>query len=97
MMRSTFSITTMASSTTMPIASTRPNRVRVLIENPKAYMPAKAPMMDTGTARQGMRVARRLFKKRNTMRKTSATASKSVMTTSLMEMRTKVVVSWGMV
>ena len=32
MMRSTFSITTMASSTTMPMASTRPNKVSWLIE-----------------------------------------------------------------
>ena len=32
MFRSTFSTTTMASSTTMPMASTRPNNVRVLIE-----------------------------------------------------------------
>jgi hypothetical protein len=32
MLRSAFSTTTMASSTTMPIASTSPNRVKVLIE-----------------------------------------------------------------
>ncbi len=32
MLRSAFSTTTIASSTTMPIASTRPNSVRVLIE-----------------------------------------------------------------
>jgi hypothetical protein len=32
MMRSMFSSTTIASSTTMPIASTMPNRVSVLIE-----------------------------------------------------------------
>ena len=32
MMRSTFSSTTMASSTTIPMASTMPNRVSVLIE-----------------------------------------------------------------
>jgi hypothetical protein len=35
MLRSTFSTTTMASSTTMPIASTRPKSVRALIEKPK--------------------------------------------------------------
>ena len=32
MLRSAFSTTTIASSTTMPIASTRPNSVSVLIE-----------------------------------------------------------------
>ncbi len=36
MRRSTFSTTTMASSTTMPIASTRPNSDSVLMEKPNA-------------------------------------------------------------
>ena len=36
MLRSTFSTTTIASSTTMPIASTRPNSDSVLIEKPNA-------------------------------------------------------------
>ena len=34
MMRSTFSTTTMASSTRMPIASTMPNSVSMLIDSP---------------------------------------------------------------
>ena len=38
MLRSTFSTTTIASSTTMPIASTRPNSDRLLSEKPKAAM-----------------------------------------------------------
>ena len=58
MMRSTFSSTTMASSTTMPMASTSPNRVSRLIEKPSRYMPAKVPMIDTGTAMIGMIIAR---------------------------------------
>jgi hypothetical protein len=58
--RSTFSTTTIASSTTMPIASTRPNKVRVLIENPSAHMTANVPMIDTGIASSGMIVARQL-------------------------------------
>ena len=36
MCRSTFSTTTMESSTTMPMASTRPNSDSVLIEKPSA-------------------------------------------------------------
>ena len=36
MLRSTFSTTTMASSTTMPMASTRPNSDRLLSEKPNA-------------------------------------------------------------
>ena len=45
----TASTTTMASSTTMPMASTRPNRVSVLIEKPKTCKKAKVPTSDTGT------------------------------------------------
>ncbi len=60
MCRSTFSSTTIASSTTIPIASTMPNRVSELIEKPSRYMPANVPTSDTGTATDGMIVARRL-------------------------------------
>ena len=93
MCRSTFSSTTMASSTTMPMASTRPNMVRVLMENPSAYMPANVPTMDTGTARQGISVARQFWRNRYTTRNTSTMASNRVLTTSSMEILTKVVVS----
>ena len=50
----------MASSTTMPIASTMPNKVSELMEKPRRYMPANVPISDTGTATVGMTVARRL-------------------------------------
>ena len=62
--RSTFSSTTMASSTTMPMASTMANRVRVLMEKPNTHRPAKAPMRETGTAMIGIRVARQLCRNR---------------------------------
>ena len=52
------STTTMASSTTMPIASTTDSSVRMLIENPIAAMAANAPMIVTGTVVAGTRVAR---------------------------------------
>ena len=52
MLRSTFSTTTIASSTTMPMASTSPNRVSVLIEKPKSSMNANVPTIETGTATQ---------------------------------------------
>ena len=51
---STASTTTMASSTTMPIASTRPNSVRLFRLKPTAAMTAKVPTMATGTATSGM-------------------------------------------
>ncbi len=78
MLRSTFSITTIASSTTMPMASTRPNSVSMLMEKPSAAMPAKVPMIDTGTASTGMSVTRKLCRKRYTTSTTSISASKKV-------------------
>ena len=57
---STDSTTTIASSTTVPIARIRPNRVNMLIENPSGPKSAKVPTSETGIARSGIRVARRL-------------------------------------
>ena len=58
--RSTFSITTIASSTTMPVASTMAKSVSVLIEKSSRWTNAKAPMSDTGSVSVGMSVARQL-------------------------------------
>ncbi len=93
MMRSTFSITTIASSTTMPIASTRPNKVSRLTEKPSSRMPKKAPITETGTASTGISVARQLWRKRNTTSVTSPSASNSVFATSLIDAVMKGVVS----
>ena len=56
MIRSTFSTTTMASSTRIPMASTMPNMVSTLIENPSTSMVAKVPISATGTTSVGIRV-----------------------------------------
>jgi len=93
MIRSTFSTTTMASSTSRPMAKTKPNMVRVLIEKPKAAMMPKVPSMTTGTAMVGMRVARKFWRNRYITRKTRITASTKVWATSSMEILIKVVVS----
>ena len=87
-LRSTFSTTTMASSTTMPIASTRPNSDSVLIEKPKPSITAKVPMIDTGTATSGMIEARQVCRKIITTSTTSATASSRVWITDLIDSRT---------
>ncbi len=58
MRRTIFSKTTMASSTTSPIASTNPSSVRVLIEKPRAAMMMNAEIMEIGIVRAGMIVAR---------------------------------------
>ena len=55
-MRSTFSTTTMASSTMMPMASTMPNMVRTLMEKPASNMTVKVPSSATGATRAGIRV-----------------------------------------
>src|SRR5262249_44557400 len=78
MLRSTFSTTTMASSTTMPIASTSPNKLSALMENPNTYITAKVPMIETGTASSGMIEARQVCRNRITTSPPSAIASGTV-------------------
>ena len=56
--RKIFSNTTMASSTTRPMASTIPSSVSTLMENPSAYITVKAAIMETGMVMAGMSVAR---------------------------------------
>ena len=53
-----FSSTTMASSTTSPIASTKPSSVNVLIEKSSAAMTIKAEIIEMGIVKAGMTVAR---------------------------------------
>ena len=80
----TASTTTMASSTTMPMASTRPSSESVLMEKPNKGNTAKVPINETGTAREGISVARTFWRKMNTTRITSAMAWNRVITISLM-------------
>ncbi len=93
MMRSTFSTTTMASSTSRPMASTSPNIDSVLIEKPTAAMTPNVPSSTTGTAMVGTSVALMFCRNSSITRKTSATPSNSVLTTSVMEVLTNGVVS----
>ncbi len=55
---STASTTTIASSTTRPMANTIANRVNVLMEKSKRTKAANVPSKDTGTAIIGMIVER---------------------------------------
>src|SRR5258708_25848513 len=79
MWRSTASTTTMASSTTNPIAKTSPNKESVLIENPSKGKKTNVPTNETGTASNGIKVARQLCKKRKTTAATKTRASASVL------------------
>ena len=58
-----FSITTMASSTTSPVARVMPNRVSVLTENPSSLTKAKVPISETGMVTAGMMVLRQSCEK----------------------------------
>ena len=72
MLRSTFSTTTIASSTTMPTASTSPNSVRLFSVKPNVAMKKNVPISDTGIAMIGMTAARQVCRK---MMMTSTTSS----------------------
>ena len=91
MLRSTFSTTTMASSTTMPTASTRPNRDRLLSDIPNAARIVNGPTRETGIATTGMMVARQFCRKRNTTPTTSRIATKIVTMTSWIDFPMKTV------
>ncbi len=93
-MCSTASTTTMASSTTMPIASTRASSEMVLAEKPSASMTAKVPISATGTAMMGISVARKLPRKMKTTIATSTKASISVWITLSIVACTNTVVSY---
>jgi hypothetical protein len=89
----TASTTTMASSTTMPMASTRPNMERVFTEKPRRGKKMKVPMRETGTVMRGMMVARRFCRKMKTTSVTRITASTNVWTMDSIEASTAGVVS----
>ncbi len=91
----TASTTTIASSTTIPIARTSPNSVNVLIEKPSAVNAANVPTSEIGTTRIGINVARQLCRNRNTTSTTRAKASTSVVTTSFSDSVTNGVVLYG--
>ena len=74
----TASITTIASSTTIPIAITRANNDIMLSVMLKTSIAMKLPNKDTGTAIIGITAERQSPKKTNTTRATSMKASNNV-------------------
>ena len=90
---STASTTTIASSTTMPIASTRPKSVRLLRLKPITSMTANVPTMPTGTAISGMIADRQFCRNTSTTSATRITESSSVLNTSSIDSRMNGVVS----
>src|SRR5690625_3335001 len=85
--RAIFSIMTMASSTTKPVAMVSAMRVRLLMLKPRAYMRAKVPTNDNGTTTLGIKVAVQVRKKVKVTATTSTMASMSSICTCLIEAR----------
>ena len=86
-----FSIITMASSTTKPVAMVSAISVRLLMEKPERYITPKVPTSDSGTATPGIAVAAALRRNRKITITTSAIASASSIFTSVTEARIEVV------
>src|SRR5690606_14426232 len=81
----TASTTTMASSTTIPMAKIMAKRVNILMEYPKSCRKKKVPTMATGTAMAGIRVDFKSWRNKKTTRNTRMKASIRVATTWSME------------
>ena len=73
-----FSSTTMASSTTSPMASTSASSVSVLMVKPASAISAKLPMRLTGIVTSGMMEARTVRRNTKITSATSTTASPMV-------------------
>ncbi len=73
-----FSKTTMASSTTMPMASTNPKSEMLLRLKPMTAMTPKVPIKETGTSIMGRIMARQSWRNRSTTMATRITASRRV-------------------
>ncbi|MNE44264.1 hypothetical protein D3C80_1384840 [compost metagenome] len=90
-----FSSTTMASSTTNPVAMVSAISDRLLRLKSHRYMAANVPISETGTATAGISVARPERRNRNTTRITSAMEITSVCSTSSSEARIVGERSWA--
>ena len=94
-LRLMFSSTTMASSTTMPVARTSASSVRMLIENPSIQIAATVPISATGIATLGTSVARIEPMKTQMVAMTIDMVSDNVISTSRTELRMKI--AWSSV
>ena len=88
-----FSIITMESSTTKPVATVSAISERLSIEKPHRYITASVPISETGTEMLGMMVARRLRRNTKITATTSRTLSVSSNSASSTEARIEVVPS----
>src|SRR3984893_6970792 len=87
MYRLMFSITTIASSMSKPVAMVKAISERLSRLKPRRYMADSVPMRESDTDKLGMMVARRLRKNKNTTSTTSTTERQSANSISLTEAR----------
>ncbi len=97
MWRLMFSSTTMASSTTKPVATVRAISDRLSRLKPSRNITPMVPSRDTVTATAGTMVARALFRKKATISTTRMTAKTSVSSTFRSEARMVMVRSMAVV
>ena len=79
----------------MPMASTNPNMVSVLMVKPSGIKKQKVPNMETGIASTGMSVERQFCRNTNTTMATSPSVRSRVCTTSFIDTLTTVTDSKG--
>ena len=77
-----FSVTTIPSSTTRPVASTIARSVSTFIENPKMYIIKNEPTSETGISIKGRNAITQSLKKRKMIITTSIIATSKVSVTS---------------
>src|SRR5690625_691493 len=85
---STFSTTTMASSTRIPMAKTIANMVNTLTEKPKVFITSMEPKIATGTTNAGIIVYRMFCKNTYMTINTNTIASSKVWTTCSIDVST---------
>ena len=83
-----FSVTTMPSSTTSPVASTIPSSVSTFMENPKMYITKNVAINDIGISIMGRIAISQFLKKKKITSTTSVKEIRSVSSTSLMALLT---------
>ena len=82
-----FSVTTIPSSTTNPVANTIPSNVRILMENPEIYITKNVATKEIGISIKGRIAVSQSRKKKKITSTTNAKEINNVSSTSLIDLR----------
>ena len=91
--RNIFSVTTIPSSTTKPVANTIPKSVSTLMVNPKRYMIKNVAISEIGISIKGRMAINQFLKKKNITKTTNPNEMRRVSSTSFKDWRTFFVLS----